>query len=131
MALSREQKALRKAALLFGQKFGVGGSLWTVSAVSGNGVSGPVSAGDIGVVTAYVSQVKPSQLAQSLAGSVVPVARWDIVAAFGDPIDPATLSAEDLQTHQEIESLSDPTLRFTIKDIDTTGGYVEGILEPL
>lgn len=132
MALSREQKALRDAALLMGRKFGVGGSLWIVTrGTSGDGVTSAVTPTTVGTIAAFVRKVKPSQLAQALAGTAVPTASWKLAAEPGAPIAPATLAASNLQAEDVISSQEDAALRFMVRDIDTDAGYVQGILEAL
>ena len=126
--LTPEQRDLRDAALLFGRTFGLGGSLWTVKRSGGDSITAPAGPVTIGTITGYVRKIKPTQLAQALAGATTAKATWKLVAELGDPVDPADLAAEDLLANDELISQADAAYRFTIKDIDMDGGYVAGIL---
>jgi hypothetical protein len=110
-------RVTRVAAL---QTTGVGGSSWSVTRTSGNGITGPVSSGDAGSITGYAYQEAPDRMQALLAGSRAPVQPWRFVLISG------TLLAGDVVT-----SVQDSSIRFTVERPQPGVLFPTAIIAPL
>jgi len=124
MAPTREHKAIARAELTIGQKLGVGGSVWSVSRATGDGVSAPVAVATVGTWAGYVVEEDPAQLGSAAPGAAVGAKRWYAVGTSGSVVatPPAlntTLAAGDVLTSGE-----DAGIAFVVGAPDLVVGYV-------
>lgn len=97
----------------------IGGTTWTVVRPQG-GVSSPMTYQDPAPAPVTLDVVKASSLglADALAGTLAPTAKW---LAFGD-------DGQDLETFDVITSVDEPTMRMRVLTIDPRNGRIVCIL---
>jgi hypothetical protein len=120
---TREQTLIARAALAVGRRFGIGGTAWTVSRATGDGVSVPVSRATVGTWTGYVVDETTTRLGSAAPDATVGAKRWYAVGLSAALAPSGTLAAGDVLT-----SVNDPTLVFDVAAADQTTGYVRFIV---
>jgi hypothetical protein len=109
--LSQAQVALRTAAFVLAEQFGIGGAAWTVTRVV-SGVDTP-----IGTWAGRIKKATKTDLAPTLPGVRVTVEEWQAIGA-SSAVGASTLRADDLLT-----SIADPALRFLVVGPVLVAGY--------
>jgi hypothetical protein len=127
MAVTREWRAVGRAELTIGQKLGVGGPVWDVTRMSGEGVASPVTASTVGTWAGYVADEDPAALSSAAPATAVGAKRWYAVGASdtltGSP--GGTLAVGDV-----LASQADPDLAFLVVAVDLVVGYVRYLVAP-
>ena len=120
---TREQTLIARAALAVGRRFGIGGTAWTVSRATGDGVSVPVSRATVGTWTGYVVDETTTRLGSAAPDATVGSKRWYAVGANAALAPTGTLAIGDVLT-----SVNDPTLAFDVAAADQTTGYARFVV---
>jgi hypothetical protein len=120
---TREQTLIARAALAVGRRFGIGGTAWTVSRATGDGVSMPVSRATVGTWTGYVVDETTSRLGSAAPDATVGAQRWYAVGASAALAPTGTLAIGDVLT-----SASNAALVFDVAAVDQTTGYARFVV---
>ena len=120
---TREQILIARAALAVGRRFGIGGTAWTVSRATGDGVSVPVTRTTVGTWTGHIVDETTTRLGSAAPDATVGAKRWYAVGASAALAPTGALTAGDVLT-----SVNTPTLIFDVAAADQTTGYVRFVV---
>lgn len=123
MTISDTQEAIREAALLIGQEFGLGGATWQVW----RGELGNQS--QIGTIALRVKRGNQTVLRDLVEGLTYGVESWHAIAAAGVQVDHLGTPVGLLAIGDELRSAEDATLRYVVAAPVRVAGYQRWIVE--
>ena len=127
--IRKMQQAIAQTALSTAAADAVGGTLWDISRITGDGVETASGQTAAGTATAYLVKERLSVLAQALAGTQVGTDQWRLYADEGEIA--ADVDSDGLWQGRVITSQDDSSVQFQIGTLDSDHGYITGIVEKL